>query len=88
MDSLSELEQELFDTERPEAVVHRMKLPKEVQDCHEKDINKKPKRKHRFLFALPGLFKVNNNTKIGTVQNLESPNPTIWIDFPQVTLHL
>ena len=80
---LTEEEKELFDSVKPH-FGSRLKLPREVQDCHEKDISKKANRKNRFLFAFPGLFGFRSNGKIGTLENIDTPNPIIYIEFPEV----
>ena len=80
---MTEEEKELFDSEildKPSGV----KLPKNVQNCHEKDITKKPNRKNRFLFAFPGLVGIKNNSRLGIIENIDSPNPSIYLDFPEV----
>lgn len=49
-----------------------------------RDIVKKGQRKNKFLFSLPGLLAPVSGGKIGELTNLNTRNPVLYLEFPQV----
>ncbi|KAH9532676.1 hypothetical protein CY35_18G011100 [Sphagnum magellanicum] len=57
---------------------------KAVLKCNGKDIVKKGHRKNKYLFAFPGLVAPVAGGKFGDLTQLDSKNPILYVDFPQV----
>lgn len=53
-----------------------------------RDIVKKGHRKSKYLFAFPGLMAPVAGGKLGELTNLDSKNPVLYVEFPQVFNHV
>lgn len=56
-----------------------------IKRCDGKDICKKGHRKNKYLFSFPGLVAPVAGGKFGELAHLDSRNPILYVDFPQVS---
>ncbi|XP_004349392.1 hypothetical protein CAOG_02642 [Capsaspora owczarzaki ATCC 30864] len=68
------------------------KLPAVLRDCHGADIVRKGgARKERYLISFPGQLQgltSSGTPTIGSLAKLNSPNPVMYLDFPEGRLKL
>ena len=50
-----------------------------------RDIVKKTTRKSKYLFSFPGLMAPVACGKLGDLSNLDSKNPVLYVEFPEVS---
>jgi hypothetical protein len=49
-----------------------------------RDIVKRTTRKSKYLFSFPGLMAPVAGGKLGDLTNLDSKNPVLYVEFPEV----
>jgi hypothetical protein len=81
-DPLTDAQEELYAVTRPDYDEDLVTMPKVLQGHQERDITKKGKRKNKFLFCLPGKLMISANAKLGEIENLDTDQPTMYMDFP------
>eukprot|EP01137_Pigoraptor_chileana_P032471 Opistho-2@21885 len=72
-----------------EAAARSVRPPKDLHKCSGGDIVKRgAARKEKYLFAMPGMFRPTAAGPLGTLARLNTPNPAMYIDFPEGRLVL
>lgn len=50
-------------------------------------VRKGTARKSRYLFVLPATLSATQGGKLGEITKMDTENPVLYIDFPQVLVH-